>query len=50
MSDDDVKRRELFAAFRALSLGAPKVTVDGIDYGPDAMPMLLDLIEDMTNH
>lgn len=46
---DDTKRRELFAAFRARSAGVPKVVIDGIEYGPDAMPMILDWIEDMTN-
>ena len=45
---DDTKRRELFAAFRALSAGAPRVVINGIEYGPDAMPMILDWIEDMT--
>ena len=45
---DDTKRRELFAAFRALSSGTQKVVIDGVEYGPDAMPMILDWIEDLT--
>lgn len=50
MSDPKVDqiRRELFDAYRALSRGAQKVTIEGVEYGPDAMPMILDWIEDLT--
>lgn len=49
MSDNsDQYRRELFAAYRQLMRGATKVVIDGVEYGPDAAPMILDWIEDLT--
>lgn len=45
---DDTRRRELFEAYRQLMRGATKVVIDGVEYGPDAAPMILDWIEDLT--